>query len=262
MLYKILRLLVTVGIRFYYREIKIVNKNNIPSTGPCIYIANHPNTLMDAWMIGYASKLPIFFMAKGTLFSSTIKNKILRSLNMIPINRRREGSTKGVSNSDSFEACYRILEEGKCLLIFPEGTSFLERHLRELKSGTARIALEAEKRNGNNLGIKVIPFGLNYLDANRFRSRVLIHVGQAIQLKDYLHSTNDEIAQNQSKSAKKLTEQFRIRLEQVLVYSSEKEMELLVDDLHEIFHSKYIKQEKKGVQGEFDLLKQIRDKID
>jgi 1-acyl-sn-glycerol-3-phosphate acyltransferase len=258
MLYQILRFLVTIGIRFYYKEIKIVNRKNLPENGPCIYIANHPNTLMDAWMIGYASKIPIFFMAKGTLFSSPVKNRILRSLNMIPINRRGEGATKGVSNQDSFEACYQILKEGKCLLIFPEGTSHLERHLRELKSGTARIALEAEKRNGNKLGIKVVPLGLNYLDADRFRSRVLIHVGQAIELTDYY----EDFAINQSKTAKKLTEQFRIRLEQVLVNSTEKETELMVDELHDIFQSKYIKQSKRGVQGEIDLLKQIRDKMD
>jgi 1-acyl-sn-glycerol-3-phosphate acyltransferase len=55
-----------------------------------------------------------------------------------------------VSNQDSFDACYRVLEEGKTLVIFPEGTSFLERHLRELKSGTARIGLEVEKRNQIN----------------------------------------------------------------------------------------------------------------
>lgn len=258
MLYQFLRFLVTIGIRFYYKEIKIVNRKNVPENGPCIYIANHPNTLMDAWMIGYASKIPIFFMAKGTLFSSPLKNRILRSLNMIPINRRGEGATKGVSNNDSFEACYQILKEGKCLLIFPEGTSHLERHLRELKSGTARIALEAEKRNGNKLGIKVVPLGLNYLDADRFRSRVLIHVGQAIELTDY----HEDFAINQSKTAKKLTEQFRIRLEQVLVNSTEKETELMVDELHDIFQSKYIKQSKRGVQGEIDLLKQIRDKMD
>lgn len=257
MLYHFLRFLVSIGIRFYYKEIKIINKNNLPDNGPCIYIANHPNTLMDAWMIGYVSKMPIYFMAKGTLFSSSFKSKILRSLNMIPINRSGDEQAKGVSNAASFESCYQILKEGKCLLIFPEGTSFLERHLRELKSGTARIALEAEHRNNNKLGIKIIPLGLNYIDADRFRSRVLIHIGKAISLENYYN----EYEKNQSLAAKKLTELFRIRLEQVLVSSSEKEDELLVEDLYAIFSSKYIKNNSKGAEGDYQLLKQIRDKI-
>jgi 1-acyl-sn-glycerol-3-phosphate acyltransferase len=202
MLYQILKTLVSIGIRLYYKEIKVVNKRNLPESGPCIYIANHPNTLMDAWILGYVSRLPIFFMAKATLFSSPFKQRILRSLNMIPINRRGEGQIKGVSNSDSFENCYKILEEKKCLLIFPEGTSFLERHLRELKSGTARIALEAERRSNSLLDLKIIPLGLNYQKAERFRTSVMVHVGQAISVKEYV----PEFQINQGIAAKKLTE--------------------------------------------------------
>lgn len=258
MLYRILKIIVTVGIRLYYRQIKVINKANLPENGPCIYIANHPNTLMDAWMIGYASKLPVYFMAKGTLFSSGFKNWALRSLNMIPVNRRGEETTKGVSNKDSFEACYRLMEEGKCLLIFPEGTSFLERKLRELKSGTARIALEASAKMQHQKEIKIIPIGLNYLDADKFRSSVVIQIGKAISIADY----HESYAQNSGQAAKKLTELFRVRLEQVLVNTYEKELEVLVEDLHQLFRSKYLKKNHKGVKGDLALLKEIRDKID
>lgn len=258
MLYRFLKFVITIGIRVFYREIRIINRKNLSETGPCIYVANHPNTLMDAWMIGYASRLPVYFMAKATLFNSPLKSKILRSLNMIPVNRKGEQTTGGVSNKDSFEACYNLLENKKCLLIFPEGTSFLERHLRDLKSGAARIALEAERRNGSGLGLKVIPLGLNYLDADRFRSRVMINVGQAISVKEYVKNFEE----NPGATAKKLTEVFRVRLEQVLVNSSEKESELMIGELHEIFSSKYIRQKGKGVAGEFELLRKIRDRIE
>ena len=40
---------------------------------------------------------------------------------MIPINRKIDGEVAGVKNNDSFEACYKLLEEGKTLVIFPEG---------------------------------------------------------------------------------------------------------------------------------------------
>lgn len=257
MLYKILKAFVSIGLRFYYREIKILNKSNLPEKGPCIYIANHPNTLMDAWIVSFAAKEPLFFMAKASLFSSPMKMKILKSLNMIPINRREESAISGVSNKDSFEACYSILEQGKSLLIFPEGTSFLERRLRELKSGTARIALEVEKRNNSTLNIKIIPIGLNYVNADSFRGKVLINVGQAISIQEYaLENENSP-----GKAAKKLTEQFRVRLEQVLVNSSEKEDEILADYLFQIFSSKYIKNSEKGVKGDLLLYKKIRDKI-
>lgn len=258
MLYKLLKLIVTIGVRLYYKELKVLNKENLPSEGPCIYIANHPNTLMDAWLLGFVSKTPVFFMAKATLFSSPLKNKLLRSFNMIPINRKGEGKIEGVSNQDSFAACYKILEEGKTLLIFPEGTSYLERTLRELKSGTARIALEAEKRNNGKLGVKIIPIGLNYLNANAFRSNVLVNVGKPISIESYVESYQ----QNTTQTAKKLTEVFRIRLEQLLVNSKEKEEEILVSELYSLFASKYISKKHNGVKGELAFLKEIRDKIE
>jgi hypothetical protein len=149
------------------------------------------------------------------------------------------------------------LEQGKSLLVFPEGTSFLERRLRELKSGTARIALEAEKRNNFSLNLKIIPLGLNYVNAESFRGKVLVQVGQEISIDDY----QEENEISAGKAAKKLTEQFRIRLEQVLVNSSEKEDEILAEYLFQIFSSKYIKNSEKGVKGDLSLYKKIRDKI-
>mgnify|MGYP002635383737 FL=1 len=186
MLYRLIKVLVGIGIRLYYREIRVKNRKNIPLDEPLIIIANHPNTLMDAWMIGYICPRPIHFMAKGTLFNSKFKLKLLSSLNMIPINRVGEGKTDGVSNQNSFQACYDILEAGKTLVIFPEGSSYQERHLRDLKSGTARIALEAVKRKEGQLDVKILPMGLNYTQAEKFRSRVLVDIGEPMSTKDYL----------------------------------------------------------------------------
>jgi 1-acyl-sn-glycerol-3-phosphate acyltransferase len=258
MLYRFIKLLVGIGIRLYYKEVRVKNKQRIPLDSPLIIIANHPNTLMDAWMIGHICPRPIHFMAKGTLFNSKFKLKVLSSLNMIPINRIGEGKTSGVSNQDSFQACYDLLENGKSLVIFPEGTSFQERHLRELKSGTARIALEAEKRNGAKLGLKVLPIGLNYTQAEKFRSSVLVDIGEAIDVKDFV----SDYEMNSGKGAKKLTEQFRVRLEQVLVNSNTKKEQELIDRVAEIMHSRYTKEGSEDVNSEMELLKRIRNRMD
>ena len=257
MLYRFLKIIVGIGIRFYYKEVKVLNKKSLIHNGPLIIIANHPNTLMDAMMIGFASKQPIYYIAKGTLFDSKFKLWLLRNLNMIPINRQGEGTTKGVSNQSSFEECYRILEKGKTLVVFPEGTSFLERNLRELKSGTARIALEVEKRNQGKLNLKVVPLGLNYLKAEKFRSSVLINVGNQLPLTDFFEAYKLDAG----KTAKKLTEVFRFNLENVLVNSHSKEQEKLVDEISDLLSSKYIKSEIKGVEADITFLKEIRNRV-
>ncbi|MBI1836494.1 MAG: 1-acyl-sn-glycerol-3-phosphate acyltransferase [Flavobacteriia bacterium] len=260
MLYRFLKLLVGIGIRFYYKEVKVLNEHelNQVQNEPLIIVANHPNTLMDAMLVGFVCKQQIYFMAKGTLFNSKFKMWILRKFNMIPINRQGDGKVKGVSNQDSFEACYKILEEGKTLVVFPEGTSFLERQLRELKSGTARIALEAEARNKGGLHLKVLPIGLNYLQAEKFRSSVLVNVGLKIEVSTYL----EEYQINSGKAAKKLTEKFRMGLERVLVHSESKEHETITDEIAEILSSKYIRTKESGVEGEVQFLKKIRDRIE
>jgi 1-acyl-sn-glycerol-3-phosphate acyltransferase len=255
MLYRILKLIVGLGIRLYYRETKVKNAHFLKHDGPMIIIANHPNTLMDAWLVGNVCQQPIYYMAKGTFFSSPLKRRILQSLNMIPINRKVDGKIKGISNEDSFAACYKILEEGKTLVIFPEGSSFPERQLRELKSGTARIALEAENRNNGKLNLKVVPMGLFYSEAEKFRSSVLVSVEQGLFVTDYL----DAYRENASLAAKKLTEKFRIHLERVLVTTESPEQEKLLEDT---FHILWGIERERDVEHEVSFMKRIKDRME
>ncbi len=257
MLYRFLKLIVGIGISIYYRRIVRRGTQHLRHDGPLIIIANHPNTLMDAWMIGHICRQPIHYMAKGTLFNSRFKLWLLKNLNMIPINRAGEGSTKGVSNTDSFEACYRLLEEGKTLVIFPEGTSYQERILRELKTGTARIALEAEKRNAGKLNLRVVPVGLNYLKAEKFRSSVFIQVGEPLDPTDFYN----EYLVNQGAAARKLTERFRIALERVLANVKTREEEAFIYGIVELMQSKYHRGEFASVEGEIELFRHVRDTL-
>ena len=258
MLYRLLKFMIGIGIRLYYKEIRVKNLELLPQNGPLIIIANHPNTLMDAWVIGMICKQPIYYMAKATLFDSKFKLKLLKSLNMVPINRQGEGKIKGVSNEDSFSECYKILNEGKTLVIFPEGTSYKERVLRKLKSGTARIALEAEHRKNGKLGLKVVAVGLNYSQSEKFRSNILIDIDQPQSVTGYL----EEYAINSRNAAQKLTAQFRIRLEKVLVTNETNEEENLIEKIYTILHSKYIPSAEKGVQREVTQRKDIKNRLD
>ena len=255
MLYRILKVIVGIGIRLYYKEIKVKNGKFLEHDGPMIIIANHPNTLMDAWIIGNICPQPIYFMAKGTFFNSPFKRKILNSLKMIPINRQIDGEVAGVKNKDSFEACYKLLEEGKTLVIFPEGNSLLERQLRQLKSGTARIALEAENRNSGKLNLKIIPLGLFYSQAEKFRSSVMITVEKGLFVTDFL----PEFLGNSSLAAKKLTTKFRLHLERVLVTTESKEQEKLINAIYTFIHKK---EETKNVEKNAEFLQQIKVRME
>ncbi len=257
MLYRFLKILIGFGIRLYYKKIHINHIENLQNDGPRILIANHPNTLMDAWILGQICKEPIYFMTKGTFFSNKLKSVFLRSLGLIPINRATEVKTNGVDNKSSFESCYQLLEEGKTLVIFPEGNSFPERILRQLKTGTARIALEAEHRNKGKLNLKIIPIGLVYLQPEKFRSSVVANIGQAIPHLKYLKDFEDD----NGKTSKKLTNDFKESMEALLIGSHAVEFEKLTDGIVELLSSRYIKSNLKGVEKDVDLYKEIYDKI-
>ena len=221
MIYRLLKILIGLGIKLYYIHIK--NLKGLEHDGPRILIANHPNTLMDGWILGQICKKPIHFMTKGTFFSSPLKSRFLRSLGMIPINRATESKTQGVNNNSSFDACYELLESKKTLVIFPEGNSYAEKVLRELKTGTARIALEVEARNKGLANLKIIPIGLIYTDAAKFRSSAIVNVGESITAIDYI----EEYQSSPREASRKLTNEFRVGMEKMLVGSSSAEHEKL-----------------------------------
>ncbi len=257
MLYSFLQKIISLGLRMYYSEIKVVHRELLKHDGPKIIICNHPNTLIDAWLIGTQLGEPAYFMTKGVFFNSPWKKRFLRSLNMIPINRAGEMRTSGVENKDTFEECYRLLGEGKTLVIFPEGTSTMELKLRELKSGTARIALEAENRFDGKLNLKVIPVGLLYTQGEKFRSKILIQMGKGILVQNHLK----EYAENPSLASKKLTQEFRAMLEKVLVTPQDEAEEDLILRLEKVFKSKY-KNPSHDVQEDVKFTKEIRDRME
>ncbi|MFN5787107.1 MAG: lysophospholipid acyltransferase family protein [Flavobacteriia bacterium] len=255
MLYQFLKLIVGLGIRLYYKRIVVKNIQFLDHEGPMIIIANHPNTLMDAWMVGHVCKQPIYYMAKGTFFNSPFKKWILKGLNMIPINRQTDIKVKGVNNADSFEECYSILEEGKTLVIFPEGNSHLERQLRQLKSGAARIALETEKRNNRDLNLKIVPMGIFYAQAEKFRSSVLINIGQGIRVTDHV----DLFTENSGLAAKKLTEKFRLILERVLVTAENSDQEKMIEEL---FHFLREKEDAADIEKGAAFMQELKERVE
>ncbi len=250
MRYRIAQFIIGLALKIYYKRITLRGLENLNTKGPSIIIANHPNTLMDALLIAYISKQKIYFLAKATLFNSKWKMKFLQRMHMIPINRPGEDRVDGVSNTDSFSACFKILDQGKRIVIFPEGSSFKERVLRQLKTGTARIALDYELQHQGKAGLQVIPLGINYSDQERFQSNILVSIGKPIAVVDYLENYQSDFAQ----TSRALTSRFREELEALLITAYDKQEDKLFEILREILSSKYLMQPK----DDFDFLQRLK----
>lgn len=80
-----------------------------------------------------------------------------------------------------YQTVFDHLASGECIGIFPEGGSHDRTSLLPLKAGVAIMALGAIE-NDPNCNVKIVPCGMNYFNAHRFRSRAVIEFGQPIEV--------------------------------------------------------------------------------
>ena len=183
--YYFVKLLLRVAVNLFFDEIESHNVSNVPKEGPILIAANHPSSIMDALVLGVKTPRKIHYIGHSGLFSNPINKKFLYAMGIIPVYRRFDAPDDMNKNVDMFRAAYTILEDGKCIGIFPEGTSQTDRKVLKLKTGTARIALGAEKRNNFELGVNIIPLGLYFTARHRFRSNVLLNFGRPINVSEF-----------------------------------------------------------------------------
>ena len=201
--YYTLRQIVRLTLYFYFRKIKVTGLEHIPKNVPIIFGANHENTFMDGLLIATQSSRFIHYLVRADVFKKTIARAALKSLNMLPVYRIRDGFGSLKSNDQSFSECYKALGKGYSLLLFPEGNHDIRRVRRTITKGISRIALGTMNSKTAPKELYVVPVGLNYSDHTAFRSSVHINFGTPIKVEqaeqnaknlDQLRSNiNDEI---------------------------------------------------------------------
>jgi 1-acyl-sn-glycerol-3-phosphate acyltransferase len=256
MLYGILKLLFRITFKVFFRNAYKHRPELIPETGPLIICANHPGAFLDPVVIATIVKRKVFFLAKGSVFKGAFAKWILPKLNIVPVYRAQDDPTQMHKNEETFIRCYEHLGKGGVLLIFPEGISITERKLRPVKTGAARIALGAEAKYDNKLGVKISCIGLNYDNPHRFRRDVYISYSEPIDVQDYTEKYKTE----GFAAAEELTEEIRKRLEEQMIHTSDEETDKLVADIERLYKNDLLKEQgikEDDKEGAFELSKRI-----
>ena len=166
-------------MRVFFREIEVEGLERIPRGVPLVLVANHHNSLIDpALVLGFLG-CHARFLAKSTLWKVPGIRQLLVLGGVIPVYRQQDAGEDTSRNEETFARCHETLAAGGAVALFPEGVSHDAPHLARLKTGAARIALEAEARFGP-LGVSIVPVGLTFEEKGRFRSRALVHVGEPL----------------------------------------------------------------------------------
>jgi 1-acyl-sn-glycerol-3-phosphate acyltransferase len=177
----------------FYKNVRVFGAENIPKTGPIVLAATHPNSFLDAMLIGSALSRPTHFLARGDAFNHATAAKILGSLNMLPIYRLSEGKENLSKNNETFDACQAILEANQIVLIFAEGISENNWELRTLKKGTARIAKKAWMSESDSKNLQIIPVGITYEHYQGEGKNILINFGKPIHKEAYNYQKNEAL---------------------------------------------------------------------
>lgn len=180
MFYKFIKIWIRLGLLFYCRKISFTDRAVLKSKGPLLLACNHPNSFLDAIIVGSQFNRPVHFLARGDVFRKPLTKKILSALKMIPIYRLSEGREYLALNDATFEKCVDILASGGIVLIFAEGLCVNQWALRPLKKGAARIAWNAFSNSIIRQQFRVIPVGINYNGFAKSGKQVIVHFGQAI----------------------------------------------------------------------------------
>ena len=89
---------------FYFKRIHVHNVENVPKDKPVLLLANHQNALLDALLIATKCGRFSYFLTRAAVFKKSFIGKILKSLQMLPVYRVRDGWSTISNNNAIFES--------------------------------------------------------------------------------------------------------------------------------------------------------------
>src|SRR5262245_44623570 len=132
-------LIYTFGFSF-----KSQGSQHMPPDGAVLVLANH-ESFLDPVAIGLAVRRKVHYLARKTLFKNPLFGKYLRSVGCVSVDQ--EGVAK-----EGLKTSIDLLQQGKALLIFPEGERTWDGEMQAFKPGLLLILRKAP--------VTIIPVGV------------------------------------------------------------------------------------------------------
>lgn len=154
-----------------FTRVTVEGLEHVPASGPLIIAANHISNadppLMASWLTPALGR-PIHWMAKSEALEWPLAGWFMRQNGAFGIRR-------GAADTEAFRLAKRVLDEGRVLGAFPEGTRSPTGALQKAKDGVSLLALRT--------GAPILPVGVAGTDRFWPRGQKLWGVGGRIALR-------------------------------------------------------------------------------
>ena len=144
--YRLLRRFNRSLMSVWFRELDIVDNENMPHEGGVIFVSWHPSGLIDPMLLHASLPGKLSILAKHTLFEIPLLGRMIRAGGALPIYRTNDSDNLELSkqkNAEMLENAGMEISYGGRLLLFPEGKTHTEANVNRAKTGAARIMLNA-----------------------------------------------------------------------------------------------------------------------
>ncbi|MBD2580466.1 lysophospholipid acyltransferase family protein [Oscillatoria sp. FACHB-1406] len=166
---------------FFFGRIEIIGQENVPCQGPVIFAPTH-RSRWDALVVPLAvgrlvTGRDLHFMISCNEYKG-LQGWFMKRLGGFPVDPLRPSIS-------SFRHSVQLLRRGEALTIFPEGNIYREQKVQPIKSGVARIALEAQSHLPEE-AVKIVPISLSYSEScPTWGSEARVEIGKPIDVSHY-----------------------------------------------------------------------------
>jgi len=255
LIYSFVRPIAALALKIFFRKIYFTNRNRIPDGKPLILAINHPTAFIEPCILACFLPIKLYFLVRGDLFKKAHFRKMLNLLHMVPIFRKQEGLDQLSKNDETFDFCYKALKDHKTVVILPEGKTIQEKRLRPIRKGLARIAFGTYEKYGD-IDLHIVPIGVNFTEADKFRSVAMFDVGESIRLKDYY----DQYQENPQRTIRNLTNKVKEGLENHIVNIPNPKDDELAEDIFTLLRNNHpekifpiVSEDRQLLEGEMDI---------
>jgi glycerol-3-phosphate O-acyltransferase/dihydroxyacetone phosphate acyltransferase len=231
MIRQVIKTVLRVALRVYFRRIEVAGLEHVPRDSPVIFVLNHPNALVDPAFLLCLAPRRVAFIAKAPLFRMPVIGSLVRALDSLPAYRPQDSGQDVSRNIETFAAARKLLARGITIGICPEGVSHDEPRLKPLKTGAARIALAAASA-GDAIDLKIVPVGLYYTEKTTFRSSALLYFAAALPVKSVPLEPDGTPPRE---AVRELSDQIETALREVMLHAEQEEALSLIARAEQIF---------------------------